>query len=129
MKIDEFLSKTMVRIRSALFGKDTRPKVPRKKIELSLKKLDGQLNKQFYILDQLINRQKLSSASNEMAIRIHQDASEFIDLKLIKINQIRLRNLTTPMLEPNDFSVWTTYRARYLTEQIYYFLTTVQEEF
>ncbi|MHA2248767.1 MAG: hypothetical protein ACXAD7_00325 [Candidatus Kariarchaeaceae archaeon] len=102
------------------------PREPRKKIELQLKSIHAQFLIQVQLLEPTLERRDLSESTRMVGKQILQSASRFQELQLARINRARLQSLPTSLIDPGDFSIWVIWEMKNLTEEIQYFISSIE---
>lgn len=103
---------------------DYEVKIPRKKLEMQLNDAKSNLKDQIEQLSNFIQILDEHSIVYKLGIEILQPAKEFIGSELIGNNIQRLQNLSHPLVNPWDISVWVLHRMENMGSKINYFLQT-----
>ena len=120
------LSIIIARVRSIFRPKQDLPKEPRKKVQLQMKLISQKFQTQLEALDQLLDNPDLYESTRKLGQSLYHNASRFEELQLEKINLARLQSLPSSLIEVNDFSLWVKHEMTNLTEEILYFLSTIE---
>ncbi len=105
--------------------KPPQPKTPRKKVQIQLKTIQSSFNEALAQLDNTLERSDLLSHTRSVGRQIRQYAFRFQELQFIRLNQARLNSISSPLIDPDDFSLWVNWEMKNLTEKMQEFNLTV----
>lgn len=107
-------------------GEKSRPKQPRKKLQIQFEEIKQQFDTQVELLEQTLKRPDLMTSATKLGKLLLQDVHRFQELHLARINQARLNSIVEPLIHPVDFSLWVIYQMHAYTEEIYHYIKTVE---
>lgn len=118
-------SQILLKVRNIFSSRPDQPREPRKKIELQLGKIVNQFETQISLLGRALEQPDLPESARYVGRQLQQQAIRMQEIQLAKINQVRLRSLPRSLIEVTDFSLWVKHELSNLTEEIYYFLGSI----
>jgi hypothetical protein len=126
LKVGDRVAGARIWLQKLITGKETRPKIARKKVQIQFDKTHQQFIQQISLLEARLARPGLSTSSLELGRNLLQEAQRYQELQLSQINQSRLETLPESLLHPVDFSMWVLYHTYSLSEEIYHYLKTCE---
>jgi len=126
MTLRDLLVRAKVWMNHKISGYQTRPKIPRKKVQIQFHRAIKKLLTQQNYLQQALVEREMEETTRLMGKELLNDVKRFQEHHLSEINKQRLDSINKPLLHPIDFSLWVIYEIHSLTDQIYHFLTTME---
>ena len=116
----------IVRVKSIFSKKPIQPKEPRKKIQLQIKIIEKEFLNQLKDLETRLEGPGLSDSEKKLGRVLMQNAMRFNELQISNINSNRLQTLPHSLIDLNDFSLYVKHELINLTEEIFHFLSTLE---
>ena len=126
MIFSEMVSRAKIWVQQTFTGKQPRPKVPRKKLQIQFTHSLKQFHSQVGLLTQALASPELSASARLLGNHLLEEAQRFQERHLIEINDHRLSTRPDPLVHPVDFSMWVQYQLYSYTEEIYHYLKTIE---